>query len=93
MKTALNLNDKISAQIWRKNEKSVSKTYFFDKKLKSIQLDPMKETADIDTSNNFWGNILRNLPNSKYLKDRQQQRARGAAAGMVNPMQAAGKKN
>ena len=49
------LSDKISAQIWRKNEKSVSKTYFFDKKLKSIQLDPMKETADIDTSNNFWG--------------------------------------
>ncbi len=39
------LSDKISAQIWRKNEKSVSKTYFFDKKLKSIQLDPMKETA------------------------------------------------
>ena len=86
------LSDKISAQIWRKNEKSVSKTYFFDKKLKSIQLDPMKETADIDTSNNFWG-IFSEPTKFQVFKDRQQQRARGAAAGMVNPMQAAGKKN
>ena len=85
------LSDKISAQIWRKNEKSVSKTYFFDKKLKSIQLDPMKETADIDTSNNFWGTFSEPTK-FQVFKDRQQQRARGAAAGMVNPMQAAGKK-
>ena len=86
------LNDKISAQIWRKNEKSVSKTYFFDKKLKSIQLDPMKETADIDTSNNFWGTFSEPTK-FQVFKDRQQQRARGAAPGMVNPMQAVGKKN
>ena len=85
------LSDKISAQIWRKNEKSVSKTYFFDKKLKSIQLDPMKETADIDTSNNFWGTFSEPTK-FQVFKDRQQRRARGAAAGMVNPMQAAGKK-
>ena len=86
------LSDKISAQIWRKNEKSVSKTYFFDKKLKSIQLDPMKETADIDTSNNFWGTFSEPTK-FQIFKDRQQQRARGAAPGMVNPMQAVGKKN
>ena len=86
------LSDKISAQIWRKNEKSVSKTYFFDKKLKSIQLDPMKETAEIDTSNNFW-ETFSEPTKFQVFKDRQQQRARGAAAGMVNPMQAAGKKN
>ena len=85
------LSDKISAQIWRKNEKSVSKTYFFDKKLKSIQLDPMNETADIDTSNNFWGTFSEPTK-FQVFKDRQQQRARGAAAGIVNPMQAAGKK-
>ena len=86
------LSDKISAQIWRKNEKSVSKTYFFDKKLKSIQLDPMKETADIDTSNNFWGTFSEPTK-FQVFKDRQQQRARGVSPGMVNPMQAAGKKN
>ena len=87
------LNDKKSAQIWRKDEQKVSLTYFFDKKLKSIQLDPMKETADIDTSNNFWGEIP--APTSKFqvFKQKQEGSARGAAQGRVNPMQAAGTKN
>ena len=58
------LYDKSSAQIWRKDEQKVSKTYYFNKKLKSIQLDPMRETADIDTSNNFWGEIP--APSSKF---------------------------
>ena len=86
------LNDKKSAQIWRKDEQKVSLTYYFDKKLKSIQLDPMKETADIDTSNNFWGEIP--APTSKFqvFKQKQEGSARGAAQGRVNPMQAAGKK-
>ncbi|UBB89362.1 M1 family metallopeptidase [Candidatus Kaistella beijingensis] len=86
------LNDKKSAQIWRKNEQKVSLTYYFDKKLKSVQLDPMKETADIDTSNNFWGEIP--APTSKFqvFKQKQEGSARGAAQGRVNPMQAAGKK-
>lgn len=85
------LNDKIPAQIWRLNENQVSKTYYFDKKLKSIQLDPMRETADIDTSNNFWGEI--SAPASKFdvFKQKQEKNARGAATGIVNPMQAAGK--
>ena len=87
------LNDKKSAQIWRKDEQKVSLTYYFDKKLKSIQLDPMKATADIDTSNNFWGEIP--APTSKFqvFKQKQEGSARGAAQGRVNPMQAAGKKN
>ncbi|WP_447951461.1 M1 family metallopeptidase [Chryseobacterium koreense] len=82
------LNDKIPAQIWRKDENEVSKTYYFDKKLKSIQLDPKLETADIDTSNNFWGEIA--VPASKFnvFKQKLDGSARGAAKGMVNPMQA-----
>lgn len=87
------LTDKSSAQIWRKNEQKVSKTYYFDKKLKSVQLDPMKETADIDTSNNFWGEIPE--PSSKFqvFKQKTEEARRGAAQERVNPMQAAGKKN
>ena len=86
--------DKSSAQIWRQNEQKVSKTYYFDKKLKSIQLDPMKETADIDTSNNFWSNDGSSAENSKFqvFKQKQQGAVRGGASGKVNPMQAAGKK-
>ncbi len=89
------LYDKSSAQIWRQNEQKVSKTFYFDKKLKSIQLDPMRETADIDTSNNFWSNDGTATANSKFqvFKAKQEGAVRGASNGKINPMQAAGKKN
>lgn len=89
------LRDKSSAQIWRHNEKKISKTFYFDKKLKSIQLDPMRETADIDTSNNFWSNDGTSSETSKFqvFKEKQNGTVRGGANGKVNPMQAAGKKN
>ncbi len=88
------LKDKISVQIWRQNEQKASKTYYFDKKLKSVQLDPMKETADIDTSNNFWAATSSSETPSKFqvFKQKQKDAARGASNGKVNPMQAAGKK-
>ncbi len=88
------LNDKISVQIWRHNEQKASKTYYFDKKLKSVQLDPMKETADIDTSNNFWAASSSSETPTKFqvFKQKQKDAARGASNGKVNPMQAAGKK-
>jgi len=88
------LKDKISVQIWRHNEQKASKTYYFDKKLKSVQLDPMKETADIDTSNNFWAAASLSETPSKFqvFKQKQKDAARGASNGKVNPMQAAGQK-
>ncbi|MPS72361.1 MAG: M1 family peptidase [Chryseobacterium sp.] len=87
------LNDKISVQIWRHNEQKVSKTYYFDKKLKSVQLDPMRETADIDTSNNLW-TATSTETQSKFqvFKQKQKNAVRGASTGKINPMQAAGKK-
>ncbi|MDP9955400.1 hypothetical protein J2X97_001037 [Epilithonimonas hungarica] len=87
------LNDKINVQIWRHNEQKASKTYYFDKKLKSVQLDPMRETADIDTSNNLW-TATSTETRSKFqvFKQKQKNAARGASNGKINPMQAAGKK-
>ncbi|WP_106914616.1 M1 family metallopeptidase [Chryseobacterium aurantiacum] len=88
------LYDKSSAQIWRLNEHKVSKTYYFDKKLKSIQLDPMRETADIDTNNNLWSNNGSGTETSKFQLFKQKQEGapvRGSSNGKVNPMQAAGK--
>ncbi|WP_187477461.1 M1 family metallopeptidase [Amniculibacterium sp. G2-70] len=85
------LYDKSSAQIWRHNEQKVSKTYVFDKKLKSVQLDPMRETADIDINNNFWSNDGLDEANAskfKLFKQKQQNAARGASNGKINPMQA-----
>jgi hypothetical protein len=80
--------DRIPAQIWRLNEKHVSKFYVQDKEVASIQLDPYRETCDIDETNNYWGK----LPEpSKFqvFKQRVAAGARGQSTG-VNPMQAAG---
>jgi len=44
----------ISAYIWRKDEKKVVKTFVKTKQVVRIQLDPWRETADIDTKNHIW---------------------------------------
>ncbi|MFX5684413.1 hypothetical protein ABTE42_20005, partial [Acinetobacter baumannii] len=46
--------EKIPAQIWRKNENKVTKLFASLKKVKSIKLDPLRETADINEANNSW---------------------------------------
>jgi len=83
--------DRIPAQIWRLNEKHISKFYVQDKEVASIRLDPMRETADIDETNNYWGK----LPEPSKFQVFKQKVAGGAARGQstgVNPMQVAGGK-
>lgn len=78
--------DRIPAQIWRLNEKHVSKFYVQDKEVASIKLDPMRETADIDESNNYWGK----MPEPSKFQVFKQKAGGGAARGQsvgVNPMQ------
>jgi hypothetical protein len=41
-------------QVWRKNDKEVSKAITSDKRIVKISLDPDLETADVDLSNNSW---------------------------------------
>jgi hypothetical protein len=49
--------DRIPAQVWRLNETKVVKTFIKSKEMASIQLDPLRETADINTTNNSWNTI------------------------------------
>jgi hypothetical protein len=44
--------ERIPAEIWRKNESAVTKVFVKNKPVASIRLDPFRETADVDTSNN-----------------------------------------
>ncbi|MBO9573102.1 MAG: hypothetical protein J7497_13000, partial [Chitinophagaceae bacterium] len=63
--------DRIPAQIWRLNEKVISKAFMKPKEVISIQIDPYKETADIDGSNNKW--LKTGLPGSlKIVPDHMQ---------------------
>jgi aminopeptidase N len=45
---------KFPAQIWRMNDKEVSRTFATQKAITKIQIDPKLETADIDVTNNTW---------------------------------------
>ncbi len=42
----------IPAEIWTLNDKKISKVFVFEKQLKKVLLDPFRETADTDMSNN-----------------------------------------
>ena len=42
------------AQVWRLNDKEVTKTIASDKEIVAITVDPDLETADVDTTNNTW---------------------------------------
>jgi hypothetical protein len=44
----------IPAEIWRRNSRAVSKLLIRDKAIASIQVDPRRETADADFSNNHY---------------------------------------
>jgi hypothetical protein len=79
--------ERIPAQVWRKNEQKVTKTFMKDKEVASIKLDPYRETADIDETNNSYGDIK---PPSKFKLIKQKQ---GVPQPQVpNPMQKAQEK-
>ncbi|RYY61102.1 MAG: M1 family peptidase [Chitinophagaceae bacterium] len=81
--------DRIPAQVWRRDENKVTRLFIKDKEVASIKLDPMKETADIDESNNSWGSIPEP---SRFKAFKQKQDAvRGQSSGR-NPMQNANDK-
>lgn len=82
--------DRIPAQVWRYNEKSVTKFFMKDKEVASIRLDPMRETADINEANNTWGEV-KTQPSRFQVFKQKQGAARGQSAEM-NPMSKAGDK-
>lgn len=75
--------DRIPAYIWRKDENKVTKVFAKDKEVVSVQLDPYRETADINESNNAWP---RKTQPTRFELFKQQQAPRGTSAG-PNPMQ------
>ena len=82
--------DRIPAQVWRYNENKVTKFFMKDKEVASIKLDPMRETADINESNNTWG-AVDVTPSRFQVYKTKQAAARGASTG-INPMQKAQEK-
>lgn len=44
--------ERVPVEIWRKNEQAVTKVFVKDKKVRSVKLDPYRQTADVDETNN-----------------------------------------
>ncbi|MDB5253505.1 MAG: aminopeptidase [Flaviaesturariibacter sp.] len=82
--------ERIPAQVWRLNETKVTKFFMKDKRVTGIRLDPMRETADINESNNTWGNVPTEPSRFQVFKQKQGA-ARGQSTG-ANPMQKAAEK-
>lgn len=82
--------DRIPAQVWRLNENKVIKTFIKNKEVASIQLDPLRETADINTSNNGWNTIAEPSRFTIFKQTQAGRRTGGNQSG--NPMQRAQEK-
>jgi hypothetical protein len=77
--------DRIGVNVWRKNENKVIKTFMKNKKVASIKLDPMRETADINEKNQSW-NVVEEPSKFQLFKARAGG-GRGASTGQGNAMQ------
>jgi hypothetical protein len=75
---------RIPVGIWRKDEKTVSKVFIKDKPVKSVRLDPFRETADINEKNNQTAIPATPRLFKVYKKHREEEKP--------NPMQQAKKK-
>lgn len=73
--------ERIAAEIWRKNENEVTKVFVKDKKVQNVRLDPYRETADVDESNNT--TTIPDTPRLfKVYKENKEEKT-------LNPMQKA----
>ncbi len=74
--------ERIPAEVWRLNAENPTKVFAKEKKVKQIQIDPFRETADTDESNNFFPK--RNVP-TRFEIYKEKMDARGTSG--PNPMQ------
>jgi len=66
---------KYPAEIWRKREHKATKVIISQKEIVQFQVDPKRETADVDEENNYWP--PRNIPNKFELYQRRNATPRG----------------
>ncbi|HRP61542.1 MAG TPA: hypothetical protein PK833_14825, partial [Vicingus sp.] len=76
---------RIPAEIWVENDTQVSKIFFFEKEVSSIELDPWLETADVDLNNNSWPAKVQPTKFELF----KQRNYRWDADAVENPMQRA----
>ncbi len=76
--------ERVPVEIWRKNEDQFTKVFVKNKEVTAIVIDPYRETADIDESNNNWP--VKELPTRFQLFKEHKYKEK------LNPMQKAAQK-
>jgi hypothetical protein len=72
------------AQIWRGNSKRAEKLIVTDKEILRLELDPKRQTADVDEGNNHWPKKL--VPSRfKLFKEEKKKNPMQKAVGEANP--------
>ena len=66
--------ERIPAEVWRMNEQKITKLFIKDKQVRSIELDPLLETADVETQNNTF-------PRKAFVSDLEAFKARQSGSG------------
>ena len=74
--------EELPVEIWRKNEDKFRKVFVKDKEVESIKIDPYREMADIDETNNSW-------PVEEVELSRFQVYKKNKFGEKLNPMQKA----
>ena len=74
--------ERLPAQIWRLDEHEITKVFGKSKEVAEIVLDPYRETADIEDSNNYWP---RRFSPSRFELFKRATPPRGTSRGQ-NPM-------
>src|SRR5438045_9598529 len=82
-------DEKIPAEVWSKDEKGVTRVFVKDKEVDEVKLDPMRETADIDESNNTWP---KEIVQTKFQVFKAAQQGGRNQPQPNNPMQKAEEK-
>ena len=72
---------RIPAELWIRNEKLVSKLFFFEKEVAEVQLDPFLETADTDIYDNYWP---RRIVQSKFELYKQKEKKKNLMQQLGN---------
>ncbi len=75
---------RIPAEIWKTNDKNVSKVFFFKKEVVSVDMDPWLETADVNLNDNNWP---RKTQLSKFQVFKSKKTNRRGNGGKENLMQ------
>ncbi len=76
--------ERIPVEIWRLNENEVNKAFMKTKKVAKVRLDPYRETADVDESNNAWPEVPKEASRFQIFKKHKMK-------DQPNPMQKAKK--